>query len=528
MADVFISYDHRDRSKAQSLADYLSRFGYTCWWDRELLVGSEFAKTIAREITASSAVVVIWSKFANESNWVRDEADEAMRAGKLVPVTFDGSLPPLGFRQILAVELADTLADSDCEYTRLNEAISLLASQPTDKSARKKRKHIKQDSVAALLRTNMDSGLAERIRLNAPKRILTIDGGGVRTIIGMMFLKKLEAVLSKNSDNPESFRLCHYFDLIAGSSHGSIIASLLATGHQVDEIIEYSIDGFRDIFGGFLPLTRAALFPSQTKNKLESHIFNALGDIRLGGSELKTGLAIFAKRIDTNTTWIITNSPFSQFYDPPPGLTHTKPTKDMRLADFAIAGISFPPFFRSQTIEIAKEHESTFVDGFLGPYACPALGTFLAIQSPTYGFNWQLGPDNVAIYSVGSGTNIYSPKLKKKNPKRLLEAAYTFGGIAIETSEFGHNLMQSLGQQHPVNPSHAQHNSIAPSSNSKKLFRYTRYDVKFTSAWVNENCGLSYSDKDLERIARFYRIDDIDELMTIGNAAANRQVDFSA
>jgi TolB-like protein/tetratricopeptide (TPR) repeat protein len=51
-------------------------------------------------------VVVLWSRHASVSHWVRDEATLGRDRGRLVPVSLDGSEPPLGFRQYLVIDLS--------------------------------------------------------------------------------------------------------------------------------------------------------------------------------------------------------------------------------------------------------------------------------------------------------------------------------------------------------------------------------------------------------------------------------------
>jgi uncharacterized protein len=61
-------------------------------------------------------------------------------------------------------------------------------------------------------------------------RILSLDGGGIRGIISATMLAHIE----KQINQP----LNEYFDLIAGTSTGSILASAIATGRSSQEIIE--------------------------------------------------------------------------------------------------------------------------------------------------------------------------------------------------------------------------------------------------------------------------------------------------
>ena len=70
----------------------------------------------------------------------------------------------------------------------------------------------------------------QHFRSPGPKRILSLDGGGVRGIATLAYLKKLEDLLRERHGGRADFRLCHYFDLIAGTSTGSIIAAAMAQG----------------------------------------------------------------------------------------------------------------------------------------------------------------------------------------------------------------------------------------------------------------------------------------------------------
>ena len=57
------------------------------------------------------------------------------------------------------------------------------------------------------------------------KRILSIDGGGIRGIIAGQVLVALEKKLQKRSGNPDA-RLADYFDFFAGTSTGGILTCL--------------------------------------------------------------------------------------------------------------------------------------------------------------------------------------------------------------------------------------------------------------------------------------------------------------
>lgn len=104
MADIFISYSHKDRKTADDLAKFLAGLGYDVWWDYELISGDNFRNEILKQLRASKAAVVIWSPFSVDlslSKWPREEAEEADRLGILVPTRVpELEYPdiPLGFR----------------------------------------------------------------------------------------------------------------------------------------------------------------------------------------------------------------------------------------------------------------------------------------------------------------------------------------------------------------------------------------------------------------------------------------------
>ncbi|MEO5809862.1 MAG: TIR domain-containing protein [Sphingomicrobium sp.] len=103
---IFLSYAHDDRLKAQDLAVALARRGYTLWWDELIEGGAQFARSIRDALEAADAVVVLWSAKSIESDWVQDEAAQGRDRKRLVPVSLDGSQPPLGFRQYQTIDVS--------------------------------------------------------------------------------------------------------------------------------------------------------------------------------------------------------------------------------------------------------------------------------------------------------------------------------------------------------------------------------------------------------------------------------------
>src|SRR5215213_2845811 len=106
MSSIFLSYAREDRSCAERLARVLASAGHDVWWDRSLDGGEEFSAEIEAALDRADVVLVAWSKESVKSRWVRDEAAVGGDTGKLMPVSIDGSQPPMGFRQFHTFDLA--------------------------------------------------------------------------------------------------------------------------------------------------------------------------------------------------------------------------------------------------------------------------------------------------------------------------------------------------------------------------------------------------------------------------------------
>lgn len=106
MASVFLSYAREDTKAVRPLVQALERAGHAVWWDEQVGGGDQFTRAIQDALDNANAVVVVWSKTSVQSAWVRDEAACGRDSGKLLPVSLDGTLPPLGFREYQSIDLS--------------------------------------------------------------------------------------------------------------------------------------------------------------------------------------------------------------------------------------------------------------------------------------------------------------------------------------------------------------------------------------------------------------------------------------
>jgi hypothetical protein len=93
--DVFISYSSEDKSTADAACSILESQGLRCWIaPRDILPGSEWTESILDAITQSKAMVLIFSRLANDSPHVRREVERAVHQRiPIVPMRIE-NVPP--------------------------------------------------------------------------------------------------------------------------------------------------------------------------------------------------------------------------------------------------------------------------------------------------------------------------------------------------------------------------------------------------------------------------------------------------
>lgn len=103
---VFVSYARPDAKAARAVIRILEDAGFNVWWDGLIPGGERFGSQIAKALEEARAVVVLWSASAAASHWVQDEASLGRDRHCLVPLSLDGTEPPLGFRQFQWLDIS--------------------------------------------------------------------------------------------------------------------------------------------------------------------------------------------------------------------------------------------------------------------------------------------------------------------------------------------------------------------------------------------------------------------------------------
>ncbi|MEZ5775672.1 MAG: patatin-like phospholipase family protein [Hyphomicrobiaceae bacterium] len=339
----------------------------------------------------------------------------------------------------------------------------------------------------------MHDSLRRHLEPAPSKRILALDGGGVRGMVTLGLLEEIERILAGRTQDPGRFALADYFDLIAGTSTGAIIAAGLALGWKVATIREHYLRLCPDVFA--MPqafgLTRA-MFDGR---KLEQHLGRLIGGLTLESEALRTGFMIAAKRIDTGSPWVLTNNPASRFWRPKEG-TH-RPNAEYEIAMLIRASTAAPYYFDPVEIVINEggrhpREVGLFVDGAMGGHNNPALMAFLVATLPAYGFGWATGPDRLLIVSVGTGSwrmrhavGRFQRKLNVDKARHVLLGMIQDSSLNVVTA------LQAISEPRkpwPIN-SEVEDNG-GRMVHAEPLIAFQRYDAVIDEATVGRVLGI--------------------------------------
>jgi predicted acylesterase/phospholipase RssA len=243
------------------------------------------------------------------------------------------------------------------------------------------------------------------------KRILALDGGGIRGVFTLEVLVKIEEVLreyyaKQDPEKAKTFVLRDHFDFLAGTSTGAIIASLLCWGMPVKKVKElYHREG-KKMFAEWRKIKdklSAKYDPGPISEFLQGLFKEKDGtQATLASPQLRNGekenlLMVVVRNHTTGSAWPLTNNPLAMFNDPKLPDCNTQ----IPLWQLVRASTAAPYFFPPETITLG-ETKYAFVDGSITPYSNPALIAAMTAILPGYRVNWTPGPENIRVVSVGT------------------------------------------------------------------------------------------------------------------------------
>ena len=363
-------------------------------------------------------------------------------------------------------------------------------------------------------------------KAKGPKRILALDGGGLRGILTLGILKQIEEALRQRHGGAAGFRLCHYFDLIAGTSTGAIIAAALAIGMSVDEITTKYFELGSRVFQRSLfrkGLFRAKYDEEQLIKELKA-VFGA--NTTLNSPNLLTGLLIVIKRLDTVSPWPVSNNPNGKYYASRPG--GTIGNGDYPLWQTVRASTAAPDYFDPERLTIAQlplhvPVFGDFVDGGVSPFNNPALQALMYTTLKGYRIEWETGAGKLFVVSVGTGT------LDKAVRKSEIAAAHALQSL-LSLMEDCASLQETLLQWMSASPTARQIDRELGSLDGDliggmPLVSYNRYNAQLDAdsivALLGKDEAMAIPITDLSVMDA---PENMDALHKIGIAAGKRDV----
>jgi uncharacterized protein len=367
--------------------------------------------------------------------------------------------------------------------------------------------------------------LSERLKRKGPHKLLAIDGGGIRGVLALQILAKIESILRDESKNAD-YRLADYFDYVAGTSTGAIIAAGISLGMSVDEILGFYLKNGAAMFEK-AGLLQRLLYKYKSK-PLAEELQTAFGSsTTLGSEEIETLLLVIMRNATTDSPWPISNNPFAKYND------SATPTSNLNfpLWQLVRASTAAPTFFAPEVITISGK-PFIFVDGGVTTYNNPAFQMFLMATVDRYWINappkkrgWETGAGKMLIVSVGTGTSAGANYSLRPEDMHVLFNATSIPSALMYAALNEQDFLCRIFGACVAGPLLDQEvDAMTPSTGplSEKLFRYARYNADLTPEGLRDlGCG----DIEPEHVQKMDSVEFIPALQRVGKAAADRYVD---
>ncbi|CAN5209073.1 hypothetical protein BH23BAC1_BH23BAC1_32980 [soil metagenome] len=374
----------------------------------------------------------------------------------------------------------------------------------------------------------------ERFGSKRPRKLLALDGGGIRGIITLEILSELEKKLKSKLEIGDTFRLCDYFDYIGGTSTGAIIAAGLSIGMSVSELKDFYMHKGKDMFDkNFLLKRWRALYESGPLLDMLKNTFGADTDLDFSNGKLKCLLLVVAMNRSTDSPWPISNNPFAMYND------KRRPdcNLNIKLYQLVRASTAAPVYFPPETLQWDPDDPQktfVFVDGGVTPYNNPAFLMYRMATHSAYGLNWDTGEDKLLLVSVGTGASptegTYSHLVDtlKGLPTNLMYAAQVDQDINCRTvgrCTYGEMIDRELGDMIPrelirdESGDLVKKEDIPLSKDLNKHFIYVRYNVELSKSGLEEIGIKNINPEPLRELDSTKHLKDLSE---VGKAAAKK------
>lgn len=354
------------------------------------------------------------------------------------------------------------------------------------------------------------------------RKLLALDGGGIRGIMALEVLAKIESDVQTKLARGDDFVLADYFDYIAGTSTGAIIATCLSLGMRVDDIRKFYVDSGPAMFDKTNLLRRYfrnKFHDEKLANKLQDVIAQKTGEptATLGDEAIRTYLLLILRNATTDSPWPITNNPEAKYNNQ----ARADCNLNLPLWQLVRASTAAPTYFPPEVISF-NNHEFIFVDGGVTMYNNPAFQLFLMATVRPYKLEWPTGEDKMLLVSIGTG--IAADANESLTPEQMniiynassLPSAFMFAasneqdflcrtfGKCLNGGELDREVWDMKGD--------SGHGPVSP-----KLFTYMRYNADLTRQGLDA-LGLPHIEP--RNVQQLDSVAHITELQEVGRAVA--------
>ena len=359
-----------------------------------------------------------------------------------------------------------------------------------------------------------------------PRKLLALDGGGIRGILTLQVLIRIEQILADASGRGKDFRLCQFFDYIAGTSTGAIIAAGLARGMSAVELADFYMKTGPAMFDKAFILFRLRHLYESTP--LATQLQATFGEqTKLFPEDLECLLLVVARNVSTDSPWPISSNPFAKYNHP------GRPDCNLRIPLWQLvrASTAAPVFFAPEVLQWdALDPSKTFVfeDGGLTPYNNPAFLLARMATASEYHLGWATGEQNLLLMSVGTGAapkvdaEMYSSGKSAFTNLANFPAALMYGAQIDQDINcrmvgrclHGEPIDRELGD---LIPRDAAGLPVPLSTNLGRQFLYARYNAELSAKWLN---ARQLGEVEAAKVAKLDSVEHVNDLIRVGQKVA--------
>src|SRR3954453_22358245 len=209
--------------------------------------------------------------------------------------------------------------------------------------------------------------VADKLARSGPRRLLALDGGGIRGLITIEVLAEMERLLREESGAGDEFVLADYFDYVAGTSTGAVIATCLSVGMSVSQIRDFYVENAADMFDKARLLDRFRF--KYEDDRLAARLQRELGEeTTLGSDRLRTLLLIVMANATTDSPWPLSNNPYARYNRAERRSQGLASTLDLPLWQLLRASTATPTYLPPEAIDAGGPRPFLMVDGSLTIY----------------------------------------------------------------------------------------------------------------------------------------------------------------